>query len=119
MAPKGHSEVALSEAEAEAEALCDELYAFVSGERGATACFLTTSRRDGRPLTGWTVTYLSVSAEVCRASAPSLRAPSSSRAAPSSSRSPPPSMTFSLAASRGAAGPRAQRTPARPTTGAS
>ena len=61
MAPKWHGEIALSEAES--EALRDELHAFVSGERGATACFLTTVRRDGRPLTrpvnamltGWTV----------------------------------------------------------------
>ena len=49
MAPKWHGEVELPRERS--EALRGEIHAFISGERGATACFLTTLRRDGRPLT--------------------------------------------------------------------
>lgn len=49
MAPKWHGEVELPAADS--EALRGEIHAFISGERGQTACFLTTLRRDGRPLT--------------------------------------------------------------------
>ena len=61
MATKWHGEVELPAERS--EALRGEIHAFISGERGATACFLTTLRRDGRPLarpvgamvTGWSV----------------------------------------------------------------
>ena len=61
MAAKWRGEIELPREQS--EALRGEIRAFISGERGAAACFLTTLRRDGRPLTrpvnalvtGWSV----------------------------------------------------------------
>ena len=61
MSAKWHGEVELPREQS--EALREEIHAFIAGERGERACFLTTLRRDGRPLTrpvnalvtGWSV----------------------------------------------------------------
>ena len=61
MSAKWHGEVELPREQS--EALREQIRAFIAGERGERACFLTTLRRDGRPLTrpvnalvtGWSV----------------------------------------------------------------
>ncbi|MCY4640359.1 MAG: pyridoxamine 5'-phosphate oxidase family protein [Chloroflexi bacterium] len=49
MAAKWHGEIELPRERS--EALRGEIHAFICGESGEVACFLTTLRRDGRPLT--------------------------------------------------------------------